>query len=219
MAAAFPRHQTGRCRARHQKNTGRKNKAHLNELLKNSKTYTWENLLQPLEDMNDRLSYAWSPVSHLHSVMQSDELRDVYNICLPLITEYSTLFMQYEPLYKAIEQIAKSENYTKLDAAQKKAIANELRDFRLYGVHLSADKKEQFLELEKQVSKLTTRFSENVLDATQNWFFHITDKKQLAGMPESACELAEKNAKERSQPGWVLTLGLSKLFCSNEIFR
>lgn len=182
------------------------NRAALDDLLRPQASYTWETLVLPLDELSDRLSQAWSPVSHLHSVMQADALRDTYNACLPLITEYHTLFMQHQPLFQAIQALSQSSDYAHFDFAQKKTIENALRDFRLAGVHLSPDKKERFLDLEKQLSQLTTKFSENLLDATQSWFLPITDPKQLAGLPESAQELAKKNAQQRGVEGWVLGL-------------
>lgn len=182
------------------------NQAALNKLLSQHQTYTWDNLIEPLDDMSEGLSQAWSPVSHLHAVMQSDALRQAYNTCLPAITEYSTLLMQHPDLFKAIQALSQSSNYAQLDFAQKKSIENALRDFRLAGVHLSAEKKENFLALEKKLSQLSTTFSENLLDATQSWFLPITDKNQLKGLPESALALAKQNAEERKQQGWVLSL-------------
>lgn len=181
------------------------NQACIKELLK-PKAYTWDNLMQPLEDLGDRLSHAWSPVSHLHSVMQSDALRNVYNACLPLITEYYTLLMQNQTLYQAVNSFSLSEKFSKITAAQKKAVENLLRDFHLSGVDLDEAKKARFMELEKKLSQLTTQFSQNLLDATQSWVLPINDKNQLTGLPDSALELAETNAKQCNLPGWALTL-------------
>lgn len=183
------------------------NKAALEKLVQRKpEEYTWNNLVQPFDELNERLSLIWSPVSHLHSVMQSDDLREAYNACLPMITEYYTLLMQHQPLFQAIEALSKSPDYAKFDFAQKKTIEHSLRDFHLAGVHLSQEKKARFLELETKLSQLTTKFSENLLDATQHWFLTITDEKDLAGLPESAKELAKKNAEERKVTGWVLGL-------------
>src|SRR5579872_4465870 len=183
------------------------NKKELQALLSQpAEHFSWDSLMQPLDEMGERLSQAWSPVSHLHSVLQSDPLRDAYNVCLPWITEYHTLLMQSQALYQAIEALAQTKFYTQFDFAQKKTIEHALRDFRLSGVHLSTEKKEELLELEKKLSQLSTQFSENLLDATQNWFHTIHDPKQLAGLPESARELAKKNAEQRGVQGWVLGL-------------
>ncbi|HVY53707.1 MAG TPA: M3 family metallopeptidase, partial [Gammaproteobacteria bacterium] len=140
------------------------------------------------------------------SVAQSDSLREAYNICLPLITEYYTLLMQNQSLYQAVNALSLSDSFKELNPAQKKAIENMLRDFHLSGVDLEEDKKNIFMELEKQLSHLSTQFSQNLLDATQAWALSIENKQQLAGLPESTIELLEKNAQNRGLQGWALTL-------------
>jgi len=181
------------------------NQRQVTELLQQP-TFTWDNLMRPLEDQDDVLSKAWSPISHLHSVMESEGLRQVYRNCLPLITEYYTELAQNEKLYAAVKSIADSPAYADFDAAQKKVIEDEIRDFRLAGIHLPADKKARFAELEQQLTEWTTKFSENLLDATQGWYLHITNRAQLAGLPEQTIKLAEENAAQHKKTGWVLTL-------------
>lgn len=182
------------------------NRLSLSHLLNQELPYTWDNLMLPLEDMDDRLHQMWSPVSHSHAVMESETLRAAYNACLPLLTEYHTELMQNEALYKAIQSIADSAEYNKLNPAQKKVIDNELRDFRLAGVHLSPQDKAQFGELQKKLSKLSTQFAENILDATHAWTLHITDPESLLGLPEPVLKMAEQNAEQRDIKGWVFTL-------------
>lgn len=169
-------------------------------------SYTWENLMQPLEDMSDELSKTWSPISHLHSVMESDELRHVYNEILPILTEYHTELSQNEKLFAAISQIANAEEWAKLSPAQRKIVENDTRDFKLAGIHLPADKKARLAILQKELSQLMTRFSENLLDATHGWILHVTDKNQLEGLPVHALQLAIDNAKQRELEGYVFTL-------------
>src|SRR5579883_1867281 len=182
------------------------NRERLKALLAQSKSYTWDNLMKPLEDMSDELTKIWSPVSHLRSVVESDALRKAYNQVLPLLTEYSTEFSQNEQLFRAIDSLQESEEFNKLDSAQKKIIENDIRDFKLAGVNLPPDKKERMAKLQKQLSQLTTKFSENVLDATQAWTLHVTDRNQLEGLPPQALQLAADNAKQRNLEGYVLTL-------------
>ncbi|MDH5395712.1 MAG: oligopeptidase A, partial [Gammaproteobacteria bacterium] len=107
----------------------KQNREQIQSLLKNNDHYTWDNLIQPLEDMDDRLGRMWSPVSHMNSVVNSDELRDAYNNCLPLLSEYSTEMGQNVELYEAYQSIKDSAEFIKLDSAQKKIIENALRDF------------------------------------------------------------------------------------------
>lgn len=182
------------------------NRNQLANLLSQAKPYTWDNLMQPLEDMGDKLSKAWSPVGHLHNVAQNDALRKAYNDTLPHLIAYQTEMSQNESLYKAIASIAESDEFAKLTNAQRKAIEHDLRDYKLAGIHLPADKKAQVAKLELELSELTTKFSENVLDATNAWTLHLTDAHQLDGLPPQAFQLAEDNAKQRKLDGYVLTL-------------
>jgi oligopeptidase A len=182
------------------------NRAELHDLLSQEGPFTWANLIAPLENMADRLSKAWSPVSHLHSVMETDALRAAYNACLPLLTEYQTDLMQDEKLYKAVKSIADGPEYATFNLAQRKVIEDDLRDFHLAGVDLSPTAKARFAELQKELTRLTTQFSENVLDATHAWTLHVTDIHALAGLPESVLKIAEQNAQQSGETGWKLTL-------------
>ncbi len=182
------------------------NRIQLAELLGTQTVFTWDNLMMPLEEMNDRLAKAWAPVSHMHSVVESDTLRSVYNICLPLLTDYHTEIMQNEALFKAIQSVADSPEYQKLNTAQRKVIDNEIRDFKLAGVNLDTSAKVRFAELQKQLSKLTTEFAENLLDATHAWTLHVTDPNALKGLTEETLKIASQNAEQRNMSGWLLTL-------------
>ena len=175
-------------------------------LLESNTQYTWDNLIAPLETMDDRISRAWSPVSHMNSVVNSDALRDVYNECLPILSEYGTEMGQHEGLYKAYRQIADGEEYTQLDMAQKKVIDNALRDFRLSGIELDQEKRDRYKKVLQDLSRLTSKYSDNVLDATNAWHKQITDEALLEGLPESAKSLAKQTAEQRELDGWVFTL-------------
>ncbi len=184
------------------------NRATLSKLLE-QQSYTWDNFMAPLEEMDDQLSHLWSPVSHLHAVAESDSLRAAYNACLPLLTEYHTELMQNESVYKAIQSITENVEYANYNTAQRKVVDNALRDFKLAGVHLPPAEKARFAELQKQVSKLSAQFSENILDATHAWTLHVTDPDALLGLPEQALKIAEQTAQQRELKGWVLTLDSS----------
>lgn len=177
------------------------NRTEIAALLKQPK-FTWDNLVAPLETIDDRLSQFWSPISHLNSVMNSDELRVAYNDCLPKLSDYSTEIGQNYDLYLAFQQVAD----TALNSTQKKVVSNALRDFKLSGVALEGEAKQRYQEIQQQLSSLTTKFEENVLDATNAWHYHTTDKAELEGLPEHALAAAEQEAKSRELDGWVLTL-------------
>jgi oligopeptidase A len=176
------------------------------ECLQANQDYTWENLVEPLEDMENKLSKAWSPVSHLNSVCNSDELRDAYNACLPKLSEYSTEMGQNEALFKAYRAIADSAGFTQLDVAQQKIINNALRDFRLSGIDLDSDKKQRYKEISLEQSSLASKFGENLLDATNAWSMLIKSRQTLAGLPDSAMAQAKQTAEAEKEKGWMLTL-------------
>ncbi|HEY9150120.1 MAG TPA: oligopeptidase A, partial [Gammaproteobacteria bacterium] len=138
-------------------------------LLAANETYSWDNLVRPLEDIEDRLNRAWSPVGHLNAVMNSDALRAAYNACLPKLSAYGTELGQHEGLFRAYRQIAEGEEYTRLDAAQRRVIDNALRDFRLSGIELEPAQRERYKVIQQELSALQSKFSENLLDATQAW--------------------------------------------------
>ncbi|VAW94310.1 Oligopeptidase A [hydrothermal vent metagenome] len=181
------------------------NRQQLNALLEQS-VFNWENLVQPLEEMSDRLQRAWSPVSHMNSVMNSDELREAYNQCLPKLSEYSTELGQNEKLYQAYQSIADAASFSNLDIAQQKIITNALRDFHLSGVDLEKNKKQRFKEIKQQLSKLKTKFEENILDATHAWHKLIKHEKDLSGLPEFAVAMSKQAAEQKELDGWVFTL-------------
>ncbi|MET0013702.1 MAG: oligopeptidase A [Sedimenticola sp.] len=174
------------------------------KLLESGAPYTWDNLVEPLEIADDRLGRAWSPVSHMNSVVNSDELRDAYNACLPKLSDYATEMGQNEQLCNAYKAVY--ENGSDLNDDQRKLLENALRDFRLSGVDLPAEKKSRYKEISQQLTRLTSKYEENLLDATNAWSKLITDEAELAGLPESALGLAKQTAEQRDKAGWMLTL-------------
>ncbi|MBL1143014.1 MAG: oligopeptidase A [Proteobacteria bacterium] len=175
-------------------------------LLSSTQDYTWDNLLQKLEDMDDQLNKAWSPASHLHSVADNDELRVAYNACLSKLSDYATEMGQNEELFHAYENISNSAAYESLSPAQKKIIKNALRDFRLSGIDLNEKAKNRYKVIQQELSRLQTKFEENLLDATHAWEKHITEEDQLSGLPDSAIALAAQAAKNKDKEGWLFTL-------------
>jgi len=168
--------------------------------------YTWDNLVEPIENADDRLNKAWSPVSHINSVINTDEVRDAYNACLPKLSEYSTEMGQNKSLFNAYQTIANSDAYTSLDTAQQKIISNALRDFRLSGIDLSEDKQLRYKQISQELSRLSSKYEENVLDATNAWSKHVTDVDLLAGLPETALTQANQTAARHDKEGWMITL-------------
>ena len=193
-------------------------------VLKQNSEYTWNNLIQPIDEMDEKFGRSWSPVSHLNAVKNSPELRAAYEACLPLLSEYSTWVGQHKPLYQAYKQLKQSEEYTKLTKAQKKVIDNALRDFELSGIGLPNDKQKRYGEIVAKLSELSSKFSNNVLDATMGWSKLITNVEQLSGMPESALAAAQEQAKIKNLEGWLLTLDMPSYlpvmtYCDNRDLR
>jgi oligopeptidase A len=183
----------------------KRNKHRIDELLDGTQSYSWDNLLQPLEELDDELSQAWSPVSHLNSVCNSDALREAYNACLPQLSEYGTWMGQHSRLCAAYQQIADSDAFNTLTIAQRTSIQHALRDFRLAGVALPQDQRKKYGELRQTLSRLGSKFGENVLDATNAWSREATGE-ELAGLPESALANAQQAAAQAGKEGYLINL-------------
>ena len=171
-----------------------------------TKSYTWNDLVLPLEEADDKLSRLFSPVSHMNSVVNNDELREAYEQCLPLLSEYSTFVGQHQGLYDAYNELHNSDEFKTLTIAQQKTITNALRDFELSGIALKPEQQKRYGEISARLSELASKFGNNVMDATLAWQKHITDESELAGLPESALALGADTAKSKELDGWVFTL-------------
>lgn len=180
------------------------NRQWLEQTLANNTGFTWNNLVTPLNEAGNRLERMWSPVSHMNAVVNTDELRKAYNANLPKLSDYHTEIGQNEVLYNAIKSIRETEQG--LNAAQLKDLDDSLLSFKLSGIGLPAEQKARFKDLSQQLSQLNSKFSDNVLDATNAWSKHITDVQDLEGLPESALEMAAQTAQQRGLDGWVITL-------------
>jgi oligopeptidase A len=183
------------------------NRAQLDQLLDTTQAPSWDNLIQPLEEAGDQLNRVWSPVSHMNAVVNSAALRAAYNACLPKLSDYSTELGQNEALFRAYQRIKEDQaGFARLSVAQQKIIDNALRDFHLSGVDLSAAKKQRYKDIQQKLSQLTTKYEENVLDATQAWSYHLSDAQRLAGLPDSARAMAQQAAAQKNKDGWLFTL-------------
>ncbi len=200
-----------------------RNKQAIEDLLQDQDCYSWETLLQPLEQLEDELAQAWSPVSHLNSVRNSDELREAYNACLPLFSEYGTWMGQHPRLYRAYQSIADSDSFATLSTAQRTAIEHALRDFRLAGVALPEQQQARYGELRKRLSELGSKFGENVLDATNAWTRQAS-REELQGLPDTALANAAQAARQKGLEGYLITLDFPSLspvlnYCENRALR
>jgi oligopeptidase A len=184
------------------KNNRRKLDGALQKL--NQEPPTWQNLIELLETLDDQIERGWAPISHMNAVMNSDQLREAYNACLPMLSDYSTEMGQNEALFEACQTLAQSDqNFT---PAQRKVLDNMLRDFHLSGVSLPEEKKQRFKKISQQLSQLGSQFSDNILDVNNAWSSSFEHVEALAGLPQTALDLAAQTAEQRDMTGWLLTL-------------
>ncbi len=182
------------------------NRALLEKLSSETATPSWSTFVAPMEDANERLSRAWGQVSHLNSVMNSPELREVYNANLPKITQYYAELSQNEVLFERFKALAASAEYMTLSPAQKKIVENELRDFRLGGAELPEAHKARFMEIQEQLASLSAKFEENLLDATNAFAWFSDNEQELSGLPADVLEAARAAAEADGKPGYKFTL-------------
>src|SRR3990167_5405864 len=152
------------------------NRTLINELL-NQSTRHWDNFIAPYEELNNRLDNAWSPVAHLHGVVNSEALRQAYSLAQSKLSAYHTELGQNEALYQTFKQLSETDA---LPQERKRYLDNCVRDFHLSGVHLSGEKKQRYADIVQGLSELSTRFGNNVLDATQAWEKLVSDPDQIA---------------------------------------
>jgi len=183
-----------------------RNRALTASLLTDSALPTWESFVQPFEDANEQLSRAWGQIGHLNMVLNSPELREVYNANLPKVTQYFAELAQNLALFQKYKAIRNSEAYAGLNAAQKKVIENELRDFRLGGAELPEDKKARFMAIQEALSDLTSKFSDNLLDASNAFSCEVEDRHDISGIPADECQVAAEAAQQAGKKGWLFTL-------------
>ncbi|MBT9568513.1 MAG: M3 family metallopeptidase [Thiobacillus sp.] len=166
----------------------------------------WEAFVAPLDDANEKLGRAWGQVSHLHSVMDSPELREVYNANLPKITVFYAELGQNEALFAKYKALKARPDFATLSEPRKKIVDNELRDFRLGGAELAADKKARFMLVQEELAQLSAKFEENLLDATNDFALYIDDARQLSGVPDDVQEAMKAAAEADGKAGWKITL-------------
>jgi len=167
---------------------------------------TWENFVEPLEVLSNRMERVWGPIGHLDAVKNSDEWHQAYNQCLEKVTNYHTQLGQNQGLFEKFQAIAESAAFNEFSLAQKKVVEDALRDFHLSGIDLPPQKQQEFKQLSQQLWQLTSTFGNNVLKGSQAWSKLITNETELAGLPESAMGLLKQLAEQKGESGWLVTL-------------
>ena len=163
-------------------------------------------VLSRFDRLNARLAEAWASVSHLNAVMNSDSLRAAFNICLPLISDYETELNQDADLFKLYQRLEAEQQTLGLTLAERQAVTNALRDFRLSGVDLQGSDRTQFGALKQRLNENTTLFAEHILDATDAWHLLIQSEERLDGLPSNVLAQAAQAAKHNQQDGFRFDL-------------
>src|SRR5580765_2273573 len=160
----------------------------------------WDSFVAPLEDANERIGRAGGQIAHLHAVLDSPELREAYNANLPKITQYWTELGQNQQLFEKYKQLAASPEFRSLSPARKRIVENALRDFRLGGAELPAEKKARFAKIQEELARSGSRFSENLLDATKA-FGIVVDETRTGGIPPDVLDAAREEAEKEGKSG------------------
>ena len=188
-------------------------RAAIAELLKQqSGTPSWDGLVLALDELNARLGRAWSPVSQLNAVCNNAELRAAYEACLPKLSEYSTELGQNRVLFEAYQALAACPEAAGFEVAQKTILEHALRDFRLSGIDLPEAEQQRYGAVQMKLSELGSKFSNQLLDATQAWTKQVTDEAALAGLTESAKAQMKQAAEAKGLDGWLITLEFPSYF-------
>ncbi|GAB3370392.1 M3 family metallopeptidase [Spongiibacter taiwanensis] len=167
-----------------------------------------ENLLLPLESLDDEIGQFWAPMSHLHGVLNTEQWRNAYNACLPLLTAYNSEMGQNRPLFERVQQLVESPAFAQLSGPQQQSLRHMLRSFTLSGVALEGEQAKRFADIQQRLSELSTQFSNNVLDATDHWQMIVTDADELAGVPAMVLDSLREAAAAKGEEGYRLSLDI-----------
>ncbi len=172
---------------------------------------TFENVLLALEEATEELSLAWGKVSHLTSVCDSKPLREAHNRMLPKVSAFFAKIPLNERLWGVVKRYEATEEAAKLTGARRRFLEETVKDFRQYGADLPAEKKKRLEEIQSELAQVTQKYSENVLDSTNEWELIVEEESRLKGLPESAKEAARRNALAKGlgteeAPKWRFTL-------------
>jgi len=168
----------------------------------------WDSLMLPLEQMDERLSRVWGPVTHFNSVCDLDELRPLYQQGVAKVSEWHSELAQNEALYAAIRMVRERDDFQSLSVERQQVIVHALRDFRLAGAELEGKAKQRFKAIQMRLSELATVFEQHILDATRAFELHLLEAADVSGLPESILSAAAQraHADDKYTGGWLFTL-------------
>jgi oligopeptidase A len=182
-------------------------------------TPTWSGLVEPLDHLRDRFSWSWGVLGHLMGVKNSPELREAYETVQPQVVQFSNKLSQSQPIYKAFKALREGNEWSSLEPAQQRIVEAAIRDAELSGVGLEGEKRERFNAIQLELAELSTKFSNNVLDATKAFSMTLTSKEEVDGLPPSLLSLAAQAARTAGEEGataengpWRITLDFPSYF-------
>lgn len=183
------------------------------EVLEANVEPTWSGLVEPLTRIEERLRWSWGIIGHLMGVKNSPELRQAYETVQPSLVQFTNQVGQSQPLYNAFKQLQASPDWQQLDSAQQRIVESAIRDAELSGVGLQGEEKEHFNQIQQELAELSTKFSNNVLDATKSFSLDLTDAAEVDGLPPSLLAQAAQAAREAGEESataaegpWRITL-------------
>lgn len=156
---------------------------------------TWSGLVEPLQELGERLNWTWGIIGHLMAVKNSPELRSAHETVQPQVVKFGSKLSQSKPLYEAFKALRASESWDNFDSAQQRIVEAALRDAELSGVGLEGEKKERFNAIQLELAEATTLFSNHVLDATKAFSLTLTNKDEIDGLPPSLLSLSAQVAR------------------------
>lgn len=182
-----------------------KQRSSLNDLKALDKP-TWQNFAEPIQAMDMELEDFWSPVSHLNGVQNCDVLRDVYQEGIAKLTAWGSELGQDAQLFAQYKTLAESDEFVKLSAAQQRWVNKAIRSFKLAGVDLDAEKQKIFIDCQQRLAELSQKFSNNVLDATDNFEHLLAADTALAGVPQAMISMFKAKAEAKNVDGYLIGL-------------
>ena len=170
----------------------------------------WDEVMSPISVLNEKLRWSWGVINHLNSVNNSEELRNVYSTLLPLVINISNKFGQSRSIYLALKELREN---VQLDEVRKRILDKEILEMKHSGISLEKKEQKEFNKISERLGELSTKFSNNILDATNRWFLLLDRDDQVAGLPDRVKELMSAGAKKHSNSNGITNCqkGLWKL--------
>jgi oligopeptidase A len=178
----------------------------LHQKAQGDKPTNWQNLMLPLEILEDRLGKVWSPVSHLNSVCNNESLRKAYDSALALLTDYSTKLGQNKELFKLTEELYNQRETLQLSQSKCHILKDSLLGFKLSGMHLNDEQQAEYSNIQQRLAELSSKYEQNLMDSTMAWSCAIDDKADLSGLPSTELAMLAANAQAKEQSGYLITL-------------